>query len=205
MMLSLLLACSSEVTLTIPRQTIQHTIEQRFPIEGGAEGVATLSLTQPTVQLPGAGQIGLDVQVEASWRAVSIDGAAEAVKELPEAESFEAALDQTLSILEDFTQRAAAAPMKTQQGTGGIQGSLDYRDGAFFLRDASLSRLQLDGVDAERTEQLRGLASVPLSAALDALPVYTLDADLKQKAARHVINGVVAEEAGLTITLGVPE
>jgi hypothetical protein len=214
LILSLLLACTSEIAVTISRDDIQSAVDKEFPIEGGVAGLATLHLDHPAVVLPGSGRIGLDVDARATWRDLSAMPEPEAAPEVeaeatpedqPEVNPYSEALGKTLAFITDTAKRASQAPMASGSGSGGIEGSLRYSDGSFYLDDADLTHLEIAEITPERTELIRSYAAVPLTAALDTLPVYTLNEDLKQKAARFIIKGVVADDAGLKVTLGLPE
>ena len=216
-MIALLLACSSELAVTIDAPTIQAAVAEKFPIVGGNAELATLSLTDPVVTLPGERRIGLQVNAAAAWRDLS---------RLPPEEDAEGARDEeageaggaeeaeptsvaeataaSLVKLRGALNRAMLAPMAEGSGKAGLDGELTYAAGSFYLHNASLSQLEIDALDADMVETVRRVIQVPIRSALAEVPVYTLGDDLQQKAAQFVIKDVTAADDGLTITLGVP-
>ena len=206
MILALLLACSAELSIPISQATIQAAVEQKFPLKGGAEGLASLSLTNPVILLPGEDRVGMTLDATAAWKDIPVrELAAAGMESLPKASSPGEATTQALNLLENAIQRTRDAQMVSRQGIAGIEGTLAYEDGSFYLYQSELKRLEIAGLAPEKTEQARLSAQTPLAAALDRLPVYTLDADLKQKAASFVIRDVQATNDGLQIVLGLPE
>ena len=206
MIISVLLACSAEVTIPIDRATIQAAVEKKFPLRGGAEGLVSLSLTNPQVSLPGEDRIGLTLDATAGWKDVPVrEIAAEGLEVLPKAASPGEAAAQALTLIEGALEIARDAEMVSRSGVAGIEGRLGYEDGAFYLYESELTQLEIAGLAPEKTEQARLSAQIPMAATLDRLPLYTLDADLKQKAARFVLHEVKASPNELQIVMGLPQ
>lgn len=206
MIIALLLACTAEVTVPISRSTIQAALDEKFPLKGGAEGLASLKLTNPVVVLPGDDRIGLTVDATAGWRDVPVrEIAAEGMASLPQTGAPAEAAAQTLTVLEGALKRAREAEMISRRGIAGIEATLAYEDGAFYLYQSELTRLEIAGLGPEKSELARQSAQIPVAAALDRLPVYTLSADAKEKAARLVVREVKASSDEVQIILGLPQ
>jgi hypothetical protein len=206
MLLPILLACSPELAIPISQSTIQAVVEEKFPLKGGAEGLASLSLTNPVVILPGEDRIAMTLDATAAWKDIPVrELAAEGMENFPKATSTGEAATQALNLLESAIQRTRSAEMFSRRGVASIEGTLAYEDGSFYLYQTELTRLEIAGLGPEQTEQARLSAQVPLAAALDRLPVFTLDADHKQKAASFIIRQVKTSDGELQIVLGLPK
>ena len=192
--------------MTIPEAKVAEVAEKQFPIEGGVEGLATLTLTDPAVRLLPTGRVGLDVNALAAWKDVPVgELTEEGAEAMAEADSAADAAAKGLTLLAKAIDATRTAERKTARGSGGIEGALTYSAGDFFLTGATLTQLEIAEVAPETADTLRGVLQTPVAAALEAVPVYTLDDSLKQKAARLVLKDITATEEGLKLTLGRPD
>lgn len=197
-----LLACSSAITLTIPKATIEQKLAEKFPIERGSPSLLQVQLSDPTIRLPGDDVLQLQLAVLATMPSLDeIDVPASAVAE--DAGPGARAAD-VLRRLTSVAAQGLQAPKEQRSGAMGVQGVLTYQpqEGAFYIQEARITSLELDGEPPERLDKIRSLAELGISTALDTIPVYVLEQDIRQRAARHVIKAVHADPEGLRITLG---
>lgn len=198
----LLAACSPELTVTIPRDTIQQKLSAAFPIERGAPELAQVTLADPVLRLTGSDRLEVDVSLTAI--VPDLDQIAVPASATTEGDGTTARAVDLLRRVGSVAMQAAAAPRAELTGDLGLSGTLAYRpeDGAFYIAAPAVRELRLDGQSEERTAQIRGLAEQGAGAVLSRVPVYTLDHDIKQEAARLLLRDVHAEPDGLKITLG---
>lgn len=183
---------------------IQETVAKKVPFTSDALGVATVSLTEPGVSLPGAERVYLSVSTSLSWRANPVSVTIAELSGVSDAESTEDAIEQTLTVLARAAASTRAASTHSAEGQAGIEGRLHYDGGAFYLNETTITQLMLAAVDDEKNALARDLIEPPLTATLDRV-VYTLSDDVQQRAARYIIKDIAAVEAGLQLTLGLPE
>ena len=202
MLLLALIACSPQVTVLIPHAEIQRQVATKFPVERGTRETARVQLSEPTLRLPGDDRLEVDLRVSASLPDLTALDVPPAVATGED--------DLATRALDVFARGAvaaaqlAAAPRLELSGDLGMAGTLAYApaEGAFYVTDSELTALALDSQSPEQTATIRAVAQTGAAAVLDRLPVYTLDHDLKQKAAQLLLKEVHATPEGLQITLG---
>ena len=180
------LACSSELSFTIPKATIEQQLAEKFPIERGSPSLLHVQLSEPAIQLPGEDVLQLQLAVLATMPdlgEIDVPDAAVADDAGPGA--------QAADVLRRLTSVAAQglqASKEQHSGTLGVQGVLAYQpqQGAFYFQDAQLTSLELEGQPAERLERIRSLSEVGISTVLDNIPVYVLEEDIQQLSLIHI-------------------
>ena len=102
--------------------------------------------------------------------------------------------------------------LKLDQGSEPLGASVDVsggiryqaQDGAFFLTDPTIEKLEAQGVPDDYAEQVNRALTQFLSSYFEENPVHTLDpTDGKQAVARMVLKDVVVENKELVLTLGL--
>ena len=100
-----------------------------------------------------------------------------------------------------------AAPGNLEgKGRANLVGELEYRqaEGAFYLKNARLKELTLDGIPPDIQPELKKLAQTSLAKALSKRPVYVLnDNDVKQKLAKSTLQSIEIKNQALEITFGI--
>lgn len=92
------------------------------------------------------------------------------------------------------------------QGTATLSGKIRYSatDGSFFIDDPIVDQLLLNGVPEKWMKKIRSSADKAANEFVKRAPVYRLkETDVKQAAARLVLQGVAVHERKLFLTLGV--
>lgn len=93
------------------------------------------------------------------------------------------------------------------RGTVGVVGALEYRpeEKAFYLRQPTLERLDIDGLRTEHTVLVRGPVETAVGTVLETLPIYRLDGgDLKDLGARHLLRSVTVRDGEVHATFALP-
>jgi hypothetical protein len=88
-----------------------------------------------------------------------------------------------------------------------VQAGLSYRreEKAFYLRDLSIERLQVEGMDGEWPAKVVRPIELAASKALTVFPVYTLKRrNIRELTAEHVLRSVAVRDGGLHVELGIP-
>ena len=78
----LLAACSAELTVTVPKATIQQKLAEAFPIERGRPELAQITLSDPVLRLPGGDRLEVDVSLVADVPDVTQSAEVRAVDEV---------------------------------------------------------------------------------------------------------------------------
>ena len=92
------------------------------------------------------------------------------------------------------------------RGTGRVNAGLRYEpdDHSFYLIEPLIESLNKKGVPVLFVDKVNGTAAKLLNERIDNHPIYTLRRDdLKQSAARLVLEDVTVEDGRLVITLGL--
>ncbi len=92
------------------------------------------------------------------------------------------------------------------RGTGRVNAGLRYEpdDHSFYLIEPLIESLNIQGVPVLFVNKVNGTAAKLLNERIDNHPIYTLRRDdLKQSAARLVLEDVTVEDGRLVITLGL--
>jgi hypothetical protein len=196
-------ACSTEYTVVIPKAMMQQRIAEKFPIEKGDRALAHIQLRDPVLQLPGGDRLQIDTHITAT--VPDLDAVAIPAPSVEEGASTTARAADVLLRMGQAALQVAAVPREELSGTLGVTGTLHYSpdEGAFYLTEPTISRLQLDGEPEEQVQRLRAVAELGVDAVLSRLPVYTLDHDIQQRASRMLLKEIRVEPDGLQITLGL--
>lgn len=92
------------------------------------------------------------------------------------------------------------------QGQLALEGRVAYdaEQGAFFLKDAHITELQIDKVPVDFMPQLKQLAQSGLNQALGKQPIYVLkEDDMRHKLIKASLKSIEITEQKLKATLGI--
>lgn len=195
---AVLTACNPQITIPVQQETIQGALDQKFPVKKGSAALVEVVLRDPKISLPGKSRVGIDVDLDVI------------VPDLREVEPPPGKTDgrnggqAALGWAVDAARSLAKAPRVTLNGGLAVSGQLDYEPstGSFLLRQASVDRIAVDGLQPEHAHQVKVLASGAVEMALDRYPVYSLDESTTQMVAKLVLKDVRAEEGAVVVTFG---
>lgn len=111
--------------------------------------------------------------------------------------------DLTLNLPIDTGGGGHSGPL---QGSTTVSGKLRYaaEDGTFYLDDPLVEQLVVTGIPEKWMKKVRSSAEKAVSEFLKRAPLYRLkEHDIKQSAARLVLQAVTVKEKHLVVTLGV--
>lgn len=107
----------------------------------------------------------------------------------------------------DLEVRLALPLLPEHSGKVAASGKLAYRptEKAFYLEQPAIDRLEIPGVSATQTEELRRPAEAVIALVLPTLPVYQLaQRDAKEVAAEHVLKSVAVKNGRVEAEIGLP-
>jgi hypothetical protein len=185
----LMLACSANIEVTIPRAVLQAKVAERFPIDRGDPGLASIRLHSPEVLLPGEGRLGLKLDATAHYRDVRD-------VHIP-------AEGSVIERLDDMLDQAQALEPLQVEGAATVTGSLVYvrEEGAFYYREIALESLELGDIPKKHLDTFAELATPVLVSVLQEHPVYVLrDGYVKESTAKLLLKEIRSDEEQLVIT-----
>ncbi|MCK4341038.1 MAG: DUF1439 domain-containing protein [Phycisphaerae bacterium] len=95
---------------------------------------------------------------------------------------------------------------KPLSGTGLVSTGIRYNpdDYSFYLTDPKIEQLAIQGIPIEYTDKVNEVAKKLALERINNYPVYQLkDDDIKQAAARLILQDLIVKEGKLVITLGL--